>query len=355
MTNSYDPVIFPPIYSYGFSGGPAFETRVVRMDGGGEQRVQIQQEPLWRWSATRENVKAISGADPDGVRDWFLARRGALYGFLFIDPIDYSTSEDNTSEPNVLDEIIGYGDGSTTVFPFRKTYTDPGGMTGRQFNRRIVPLTGAADAATAALLGVPVGTDLSPRVAVAGDESVSHTVSLSRGEVRFAVAPAADTVITVGCYFCVPVRFEESTDQGLDISLDSFEGSSVSFGLVSIPFDDPAPVVVGGSPYGYSEVTMDSSGGVLQLDGAEAFFYKVTTNSGASATDNRVYIPDSTNYPTGGPHFKVHVPTGGSDLTIYTSDGTVAATVAVGYMAQIFIREDDSNVRTPVVVTTGVS
>jgi uncharacterized protein (TIGR02217 family) len=352
MTNSYDPVILPPIYSYGFSGGPSFDTRVIRMDGGGEQRVQIQQEPVWRWSATRENVSAINGADPDGIRDWFLARRGALYGFLFVDPIDYSTSGSNTGTPSAADEIIGYGDGTTTVFPFRKTYSDPGGLSGRRFSRRIVPLTGSADAATAALLGVAEGTDLSPEVAVGG-ATVSHTVSQGRGEVRFATAPASGVAITAGCYFCVPVRFSESTDQGLDIQIDSFEGSSVSFEIISIPFDDPAPVVVGGSPYGYQEVSMGASGDVVQLDGNEAFFYHVTTTS-ATATDNKVYLPESSSYPTGGPHFRVRV-SGAGSVTFYQSGGAVAATVASGDIADVFIREDSSNAREPVVISTGVS
>lgn len=346
MTNSYDPVILPPVYSYGFSGGPSFDTRVIRMDGGGEQRIQVQQEPLWRWSATRDNVKAINGADPDGIRDWFLARRGALYGFLFIDPMDYTADET---------EVLGYGDGTTTVFAFRKTYQDPGQMSGRRFSRRIVPLTGTADAATASLLGVDVGADLSPSVAVGGDDTVAYTISQARGEVRFAVAPALGVPVTAGCYFCVPVRFDESTDQGLDISIDSFEGSSVSFDLVSIPFDDPAPVVVGGSPYGYHEQTLDSAGGVVDLDGREAFLYKITTVN-ASATLNEVFIPQAANYPTGGPHFKVHNDASSAGgITVKTNGGSSVGTIAAGEVGSIFISEASDGTRTPVLIVTGVS
>ena len=345
MTNSFDPVILPPVYSYGFTGGPSFDTRVVRMDGGGEQRVQVQQEPIWRWSATRENVSAIAGADPEGIRDWFLARRGALYGFLFIDPFDFQMPDT---------EIIGYGDGATTVFPFRKKYDDPGSLSGRRFSRRIVPLTGIASEAEAALLGVATGEDISPTVKVNGI-SAGHTVSQARGEVRFDSPPATDAIITAGGFFCVPVRFEESTDQGLDISIDSFEGSSVSFGLVSIPFDDPAPVVVGGSPYGYKDVDLGSSGGVIQLDGREAFFYKVLTGN-STTSSNQVFVPESSNYPTGGPHFKIHNDSSSSgDLQILQSNGNVIDTVAAGEMAQVFIREDQNNDRQAVVAVTGVS
>ena len=105
MTVSWDNVILDPIYSYGFSGGPSFGTRIVQTDGGGEERVQVLSEPIWSWSATRENVGDI--ADVNGLRDFFLARRGALYGFLFIDPVDFSTGTDGTAAPTVLNEVVG--------------------------------------------------------------------------------------------------------------------------------------------------------------------------------------------------------------------------------------------------------
>jgi hypothetical protein len=84
MATSWDPVLLPPGYAYGFSGGPAFDTRITETDDGGEFRVQTLEEPKWRWQALRKNF--TPDADVDGLIDWFLARRGPLYGFLYLDP-----------------------------------------------------------------------------------------------------------------------------------------------------------------------------------------------------------------------------------------------------------------------------
>ena len=73
-----------------------------------------------------------------------------------------------------------------------------------------------------------------------------------------------------------------------------------------------------------------------------------------SVTSSGLYLPESSSYPTGGPHFRVRV-SGTGSVTFYQSNGTVSATVASGDIAEVFIREDSDNVREPVIISTGVS
>jgi len=242
---SFDCVLLPPGYAYGFSGGPVFDTRIGSTDGGGEYRVQIQDEPRWRWSALRKNFR--DGADAAGLTNWFLARRGALYGFLFLDPADFSTAADHRSAPDPSDQIIGFGDGTTTRFRLRKQYPDPGGMTARAFPRRVVPLLGTASAAVARVLGLSTGVSIAP---AAGGDGVVDTgavfLQMSQ-EVVLSSAPTIGAQVSWGGYHVQTARFADSTDKGFEATIAGFQADEAPFEIESLPFDDPVPLVPGGS------------------------------------------------------------------------------------------------------------
>jgi uncharacterized protein (TIGR02217 family) len=332
---SFDNVLLPPGYALGFSGGPSFDTRIVRMDGGGEQRVQVAEEPRWRWSALRRNFP--DGADVDGLVDFYLARRGALYGFLFLDPRDFSTHESHRDAPTALDQVIGFGDGTTTRFRLRKQYRDPAGMTARDFPRRVVPLLGTASSAVARVLGVDPGASIAPAAAVDGvTDSGAVFLPLSQ-EVELSAAPALGAQVTWGGYFVVPARFGETTDQGMEATISGFQSDEASFEVDSLPFDDPVPMVAGGSPYGH-QVT--PAAGSCEVSGRGGFLVEMPTTGPLTC-----FLDDMSNYPTGGPHLRF-ANTGSATATIRDTFGNTVGTISAGSLAWLFVKEV-SGVRTP--------
>ena len=338
MSRSWDPILLPPGYAYGFAGGPAHDTRIHRLDGGGEQRVQVREEPIWRWSALRRNFR--DGADVDGLRDFFLARRGALYGFQFLDPSDYSTNpNDHTGAPTALDQIIGYGDGVTRRFQLRKQYRDPGGMTARDFPRRVVPLLGTASAPVARALGIDTGDDLSPSVAVDGVIDTSAMFLPQALEVSLTTAPAIGEQVTWGGYFVVPARFSEVTDQNFEATITGFGADEASFEIESIALDDPVPLVPGGSPFGWVEDPAQTEN--FEVSGMTAFLHEVECQALISA-----FIDDLSNYPTGGPHLRIQN-TGTQTLTVRDVLGVNIGTIASGGHAHLFVKEDAAGNRQP--------
>ena len=344
MTVSWDNVILDPIYSYGFSGGPGFGTRIVQTDGGGEERVSILSEPIWAWSAVRENVGELS--DVKGLRDFFIARRGALHGFLFFDPIDFSTSTDGTGAISGTDETIGYGDGTTTRFTMRKTYYDPSGMVSRRFARRIIPIVQSATAAMASLIPTAnAGDALLPIVQVNGNTQQHGTdYSISPdGKVQFRSAPQLDDVITAGAYFTVPARFTGDTDEMFEMTAESFGGDSVSFGVVSLPYDEEVPVIPGATEYGFVE--WDTA--IKTLDSKESHWYSFT-----GSVDTSAILPSAGYYPLGGPHFRIlNNTTGSNTVTVKDSLGNAIATLSSTQACMIFVKANPSGVREAVAVT----
>lgn len=338
MANSWDPVLLPPGYAYGFTGGPAFDTRYIKMDGGGQQRVQVVEEPIWRWSALRKNFR--NGADVNGLRDFFLARRGGLYGFLFLDPADSSTAPDGRAAPLPTDQLIGFGDGATRRFKLRKQYSDPGGMTARTFVRRVIPMLGTADPAVARIIGVDAGDDISPQASVDGVTDSGAVFLPMSLEVELAAAPAIGQEVRWGGYFVTPVGFADSTDKGFEATMAGFMADEASFDVESLPFDDPVPLVPGGSPYG--AVVHSAATANIELSGRAAFLHEVEANAAISG-----YLDDLDNYPTGGPHLFI-VNTGPSTMTVRDSLGSSIGTVSSGGRVWLFVKEDAAGNRTPV-------
>jgi uncharacterized protein (TIGR02217 family) len=310
------------------------------MDGGGEQRVQMREEPLWRWSGVRRNFE--DDADVNGLVAWFLARRGAQFGFLFADARDFTTRADGIGAPTPLDQVIGFGDGVRTRFRLRKQYSDPGGMTACTFPRRVVPLLGTATAPMARLFGINTGASIAPAAAVAGVTDASATFLPLSHEVELSAAPAIGTQVTWGGYFAVPARFAESTDQGLEATIAGFQSDEAPFEVESIPFDDPVPLVPGGSPYGH--VLLASQTTSFELSARRALYFEIDADAPING-----YLDDLNNYPTGGPHLFV-VNTGGSTITVRDSLGASVGTITATNSKWLFVKEDAWGNRTPVLL-----
>lgn len=340
MANSWDNVLLPPGYAYGFTGGPAFDTRISRGDGGGETRVQVVEEPVWKWSALRKNFR--DGADVSGLVDWFLARRGALYGFLFLDPADFSTRPNKKDAPTSLDQVIGFGDGTTTRFRLRKQYPDPGGMTARAFPRRLVPMLGTATAPVAKILQVDTGSSIAPIAAVDGVVDSGATFLPLSQEVVLSSAPSIGAQVTWGGYFVTPVRFGEQTDKGLEATIAGFMADEAPFEIEGLPFDDPVPLMPGGSPYGHKKLTNQTT--AFELSGRDVAFWEVEANAAIPC-----YLDDLTSYPTGFWHLALQN-IGSSTITVRDATGASVGTVASGALKLLAVKEDASGNRIPVLV-----
>ena len=95
--------------SYGFTGGPEWNTQVVQMDNGREVRAGMWLYPRHRFSAAYSNFKANERMELLGA---FHACRGRLFAFRFRDWNDFEA----VNEPLTVDE------GNLTPVQLIKTY-----------------------------------------------------------------------------------------------------------------------------------------------------------------------------------------------------------------------------------------
>ena len=199
---AFHEVRYPVGLSIGSSGGPERRTEIVTLVNGFEER----NSP---WAHSRRRYDAGAGMrsldDFAALIAFFEARRGQLHGFRWKDWADYKTCLPSQSV-SALDQEIGVGDGVTTVFQLKKTYAS-GGST---YTRDLVkPVAGSV------------------KVAVAGVVQTlpaEFTVEEARGIVTLNLPPALGAVVTAGCEFDVPVRFD--TDR-ISASIAGFQAGEV--------------------------------------------------------------------------------------------------------------------------------
>jgi len=201
---AFHDVRFPTTISLGASGGPERRTEIVTLGSGFEERNS-------RWASSRRRYNAGYGVkslkDLNIVLDFFEERRGRLHAFRWQDRADYLSGEPG-SAPDVLDQIIGLGDGTNADFPLKKTY----GQVHLPFERSIEK---------------PVADSV--RIAVGGVEQIEgtdFTVDTITGIVTFLSGsiPASGAAITAGFRFDVPVRFD--TDF-MEINLTAFDAGDI--------------------------------------------------------------------------------------------------------------------------------
>ena len=199
---AFHEVRYPVGLSIGSSGGPERRTEIVTLVNGFEER----NSP---WAHSRRRYDAGAGMrsldDFAALIAFFEARRGQLHGFRWKDWADYKTCLPSQSV-SAMDQEIGVGDGLTTVFQLRKTYTSGGSAYTRDL---VKPVAGSV------------------KVAVAGVVQTlpaEFTVEEVRGIVTLNLPPALGAVVTAGCEFDVPVRFD--TDW-ISASIASFQAGEV--------------------------------------------------------------------------------------------------------------------------------
>ena len=205
---AFHEIRFPDSISRGAKGGPERRTRIVELASGDEER-----NASWANSRRRYDVSyGVRRADDlAAVVAFFEARNGRLHAFRFKDWSDYKSCLPSAA-PAPTDQIIGTGNGSTTVFQLVKTYT-----SGAQSWARAI-LKPVAGTVTVSLNGVAQGSGWS--------------VNTTTGIVTFAVPPTTGAVVRAGFEFDVPVRFD--TDE-LPVTLDiERTGSIPSIPLIEV-------------------------------------------------------------------------------------------------------------------------
>ena len=199
---AFHEIRFPLDISLQSSGGPERRTDIVTLGSNREVRNA-------RWANSRRKFEAGYGVKTfdalSVVLSFFEERRGQLYGFRWRDQLDYkSCAPSQTVSP--LDQAIGTGDGTTSLFQLTKIY-------GQSFNPYL------------RIISKPV--DGTVRVAVSGVEKISgtdFTCDAATGLVSFMSPPVAGAAITAGVMFDVPVRFE--TDF-LDVDYSTFQAGQI--------------------------------------------------------------------------------------------------------------------------------
>ena len=174
---SFHEVLFPEDVSYGSSGGPGFNTSIIELASGHEQRNS-------NWSEQKAKYDVSHGIKTrdqmEDLLDFFYARKGRAFGFRFKDWMDFE----------IIDQVIAVGDGVTKTFQIIKRYEPD---TSYYFDRPIRKL-------------VPGTTTLALNGAVTGS---GFLINANTGIVTFTTAPAAGVQISIPqAEFHVPVRFD---------------------------------------------------------------------------------------------------------------------------------------------------
>ncbi|MCK0126710.1 DUF2460 domain-containing protein [Gelidibacter sp. F2691] len=195
---SFHEIRFPANLSFGSVGGPERRTEVVTLANGFEERNSPWEHSRRRYDA---GIGMRSLDDVETLIAFFEARRGQLHAFRWKDWSDFKSSLPS-AEPAYTDQIIGWGDGTTTDFQLIKTYRSGTNTYERPIQK---PVEGT----------VKLGLKGDPQI-----EGTQFNVDLTTGLISFVTAPEDGAEITAGYEFDVPVRFD--TDR-VHTSVASFQ------------------------------------------------------------------------------------------------------------------------------------
>jgi len=203
---------FPDTISYGSGGGPEYNTTVVALGSGHEQRIRNWNHPLHKYNVGM-GIKLLE--DLETVLQYYHTIAGRFGGFRFKDFTDFSSAALGSAVTN-LDQNIGTGDSTdgidgNGVFDLTKLYS----FGSTTYTRPIYkPVQGT----------LLVAVDGTPQTEGGGSD---YTVDYTIGRITFTSGnhPLTGEVVTAGFNFDVPVRFD---DDMLDISHEFFNAGSLS-------------------------------------------------------------------------------------------------------------------------------
>lgn len=170
-------------------GGPMFNTGVITAASGFEQRNQWWSMPRRKWDIANS---ALDEAEKDAVISFFHVAAGKANGFRKRDWTDFELTRG----------LIGTGNGVTTAFQLKKTYT-VGGQSVTVNIRKPVTASVVDYQNVAQENTVKIYTG-SPLAEMTSGWTVDHTT----GIVTFSSAPGGGAAIYADCDFDIPVRFD---------------------------------------------------------------------------------------------------------------------------------------------------
>lgn len=180
------------------SGGPQWNTSIVRVDNGYEQRNEPWAEDLGQWDV---GSFVTTQAEMATLLDFFNGVQGRLHTWRFQDPKDYTA----------VNQLIGTGNGVQTTYQLTKTYGAGG------YSKRVrKPVTAQ----------ITVGGVLQ----AAG---TAYTLDTTTGVVTFLAGhiPAAGQAVRWSGEFDKPARFD--IDQ-LSVNYTDLVYSTVSIPVVEV-------------------------------------------------------------------------------------------------------------------------
>jgi len=302
-------VQFPTDISYGSSSATGLKSEILEVDSGLEEIIS-------RWSNPRRYYDVGYGIRSyesltELIR-FFVARNGAANGFRFKDWVDFTSNADGSSDPTMLDQQIGSGDGTTTTFQLVKRYTS-GGIT----KTRVITK--------------PI--ESSVLVAVNGVSQTSGwTVNSTTGLVTFSSAPVSGAV-TAGFEFDVPVRFTDVIDKRLSVTLEDYSSGKAEVSLVEVLSPLSQEEFFYGGAKRIEPLASDYTLSIL--DGR--VIYAVPNASG-----RKLILPDPADLPAGGPHFYLFNGSATQTLAVHYPSGTPLFTIAVENSKTMLIGYDGS-------------
>lgn len=309
---SFHDVLFPTELSEGYEGGPGFKTIVIETDGGAEERVSRWANARWTYRVHRD---LGSSANIGLFRDFFLARGGALHSFRLRDHIEFSSDPvgNNPAAITPLDQAIGVGNATETLFQLRKQYTSGSETYVRDIT---LPVVGTV------------------RVAVNGIEKAigsDFTVNLTTGVVTFMVAPPDGHAVTAGFQFDVAVRFGVEADEKLPLRIDTFDVQS----LLQIPLVEvksETPYYEGRDPGGHS--TVDPMTADETIARSTGFLIRRNPNAGGLSL---YLVAPSAQDGTGGPYHLIQNLSGSNSVTVRDDAGGSIGTIAAGTIKHVYL------------------
>lgn len=199
---SFHEVRLPARLAFGSTGGVERRTEIVTLGSGFERRSTPWAQGRRRY-LIGANLRSLD--DMAALTGFFEARRGRLYGFRFRDFADCKSCAPGAAV-GPLDQGLGAGDGTRTVFQLVKRY----GEGSDALERRIAkPVEGTV------------------RVAIGGDElaSAAFAVDPATGAVTLDTAPDTGVAVTAGFEFDTPVRFDADR---IEVTLESFDAGRMA-------------------------------------------------------------------------------------------------------------------------------
>lgn len=306
---------FPTDISYGSRGGPGFTTNVITVDSGQESRVARRDQERNTYDVSY-GIKSFTQLAT--AAKFYRARKGCANGFPYKDWADFTSNPTDPSYRSAMgtkDQVIGTGNGTTTVFQLKKLYTS--GLTTHTRKIRL-PVNGT----------VSIWLDNTLKT-----EGVDYTIDYTTGEVTFMAAVTAGVVVSASFEFDVPVRFGQEVDELFSISIDEFDSGSIdSIPLVELIDPDP----------GYAGELF--SGGALERVVSASYTMSTATartyNLSSSIANCPVLCPDPAAIGPGGPIFFLRNGGGSNNLVLKDNSGTTLVTLTPGNGVEVLLTVD---------------